>query len=161
MSTERPPFAWKSQHTKRFPGGSSCRWIFMPDGWSPGSQLGMPRVMGAFLWWYCWWFKKSGVYQLRLVVYPSYLQGFTTIQTVVWPWDFWTINSANRGCVLFFWVGGEVFPKVPAVFFFGAILNNARKLEQSPTHFWTITPKIYMIPQLQSPKKHSKKLGGM
>ena len=42
--------------------------------------------------WYGWW-KKSCVHQLRLVVeIYHYLQGFSTIQTVV-LWDFWTINS--------------------------------------------------------------------
>ena len=65
--------------------------------------LGMPRATEHF-------FggtvdgSKSPAFTLRLVVYPSYLQGFTTIQTVVWPWDFWTINSTNVGG---FWGGQE------------------------------------------------------
>ena len=38
--------------------------------------------------------QNSGKHQLRLVVYPIILQGFSTIQPVVgWPWDFWTIHS--------------------------------------------------------------------
>ena len=33
--------------------------------------------------------QNSGKHQLRLVVYPIILQGFSTIQPVVgWPWDF-------------------------------------------------------------------------
>ena len=75
----------------RHAGGYSC----LTAG-ARALNLGCQGAMGAFLWWYCWWFKKSGLYQLRLVVYPSYLQSFTTIQTVVWPWDFWTINSTQK-----------------------------------------------------------------
>ena len=37
--------------------------------------------------WYCWWFQKSSVHQLRLVVYPVILQGLGSIPGG-WGWDF-------------------------------------------------------------------------
>ena len=48
----------------------------------------------GFVGWSCWWFRNPAVEnRLRLVYRLShYLQGFSTIQTVV-VWDFWTINS--------------------------------------------------------------------
>ena len=43
---------------------------------------------------YCWWL-KSGVHQLRLVVYPIIYKGFIH-PNGGWEWDFWTINSITK-----------------------------------------------------------------
>ena len=42
---------------------------------------------------YCWWLGKSGIHQLRLVVYPS-ISRVLYIQPVVVR-DFWSINNRN------------------------------------------------------------------
>ena len=67
--------------------------------------------------------QKSGVHQLRLVVYPIIYHGIFYIPGG-WPWDFWTINSTCKsstlkyiwilihlGCVGW-WHGIWVFPKI-------------------------------------------------
>ena len=48
-------------------------------------EIREPHLQGRNInnWqWYCWWFRNPAI-QLRLVVYPHDLQGFSTIQTVV------------------------------------------------------------------------------
>ena len=52
---------------------------------------------------YCRW-KKSGHHQMRLVVYPIIYRGFSTIQTVVFSPDFWSISSTSLNCSIS-WLG--------------------------------------------------------
>ena len=63
-----------------------------------GVEIRLTKLMvhWKFLCHHCWMVQKSGkTHQLRLVVYPIlFYRGFYIyIQTVGWPWDFWTINS--------------------------------------------------------------------
>ena len=59
-------------------------------------QFGIYRLMEITMDWkitpYCWWFRNPVNSPVDMVNISHYLQGFSTIPTVV-VWDFWTINS--------------------------------------------------------------------
>ena len=62
--------------------------------------------MGAFevLQWYCWWL-KSGVHQLRLVVYPIIYRVSAPSQVVVWDFSHQQYHSSGSS----FWVNHPGF----------------------------------------------------
>ena len=62
------------------------------------------KVFGHWRQSYCWW-KKSGEHQLRVVVYPIYLQGFihpnwckiSSINTMPYEWVRCSLSSCRQG----------------------------------------------------------------